>query len=124
MIAVLQDHWNYFTSLKIGSCQNSGIGQAYWQVILGRIIQGCGASGIISLASIIITGKTIPLFHCPLSSSVKKVMLEANLASWIDIAAPSNVAVLRSYVNIASTVGLSLGGPLGGFLGGSIGWRW
>ncbi|KAG0644988.1 Vacuolar basic amino acid transporter 1 [Hyphodiscus hymeniophilus] len=40
------------------------------------------------------------------------------------IAAPSNVAVLRSYVNIASTVGLSMGGPLGGFLGGTIGWRW
>ncbi|KAH8780515.1 major facilitator superfamily domain-containing protein [Hyaloscypha finlandica] len=83
-------------SLKIDSCENSGIGQAYWQVILGRIVQGCGASGIISLASIIIT----------------------------DIAVPSNVAVLRSYVNIASTVGLSLGGPLGGFLGGTIGWRW
>jgi predicted MFS family arabinose efflux permease len=42
----------------------------------------------------------------------------------IDIAAPSNVAVLRSYVNVASTLGLSLGGPLGGFLGGTIGWRW
>lgn len=49
---------------------------------------------------------------------------EANLTSSKDIAVPSNVAVLRSYVNIASTVGLSLGGPLGGFLGGTIGWRW
>ncbi|KAG9232096.1 major facilitator superfamily domain-containing protein [Amylocarpus encephaloides] len=77
-------------------CTICGIGQAYWQVILGRITTGCGASGIISLASIIIA----------------------------DIAAPSNVAVLRSYVNIASTVGLSLGGPLGGFLGGTVGWRW
>lgn len=27
-------------------------------------------------------------------------------------------------MNIASTVGLSLGGPLGGFLAGTIGWRW
>ncbi|XMA11303.1 hypothetical protein WAI453_004094 [Rhynchosporium graminicola] len=77
-------------------CTLCGIGQAYWQVILGRITQGCGASGIISLASVIIT----------------------------DIAAPSEVAVLRSYVNIASTVGLSSGGPLGGFLAGQIGWRW
>ncbi|KAL2067238.1 hypothetical protein VTL71DRAFT_1662 [Oculimacula yallundae] len=88
------------TSFTVGYCVtlplDSGIGQAYWQVILGRIIQGCGASGIISLASVIIT----------------------------DIAAPSDVAVLRSYVNIASTVGLSGGGPLGGFLAGKIGWRW
>ncbi|TAQ83729.1 hypothetical protein B7494_g7949 [Chlorociboria aeruginascens] len=88
--------WGCITSLNIGLCEDSGVGQAYWQVILGRIITGCGASGIISLASIIIT----------------------------DIAEQSNVAVLRSYVNVASTVGLSLGGPLGGFLGGTIGWRW
>ena len=47
-----------------------------------------------------------------------------NSHCWIDIAPPSHVAVLRSYVNIASTIGLSLGGPLGGYLGGLIGWRW
>lgn len=35
----------------------SGIGQAYWQVILGRITAGCGASGMVSLASVIITGE-------------------------------------------------------------------
>ncbi|KAH8646947.1 major facilitator superfamily domain-containing protein [Tricladium varicosporioides] len=77
-------------------CMICGLGQAYWQLIVGRIITGCGASGIISLASIIIT----------------------------DIAAPSEVAVLRSYVNVAVTIGLSVGGPLGGFLAESIGWRW
>jgi hypothetical protein len=92
-------------------------------VILGRIVQGCGASGIISLASIIITGNIISLFHFFLFR-FKKVIPEANLTSSKDIAVPSNVAVLRSYVNIASTVGLSFGGPLGGFLGGTIGWRW
>ncbi|OBT44202.1 hypothetical protein VE00_04811 [Pseudogymnoascus sp. WSF 3629] len=73
-----------------------GIGQTYWQVILGRIVAGCGASGMVSLASIIIT----------------------------ELADSSDVAVLRSYVNIASTIGLSGGGPLGGFLAGAIGWRW
>ncbi|KAI6713965.1 efflux pump antibiotic resistance protein [Diplocarpon mali] len=77
-------------------CGFCGVGQTYWQVILGRVITGSGASGIISLASIVIT----------------------------DIAAPSDVAVLRSYVNVASTVGLASGGPLGGLLGGTIGWRW
>ncbi|PBP19900.1 hypothetical protein BUE80_DR009275 [Diplocarpon rosae] len=77
-------------------CASCGLGRTYWQVILGRIITGCGASGIISLASIVIT----------------------------DIAAPSDVAVLRSYVNVASTIGLASGGPIGGLLGGIIGWRW
>ncbi|CZT00091.1 uncharacterized protein RAG0_08238 [Rhynchosporium agropyri] len=54
----------------------------------------------------------------------QKEKSEDNLCRQIDIAAPSEVAVLRSYVNIASTVGLSSGGPLGGFLAGQIGWRW
>ncbi|KAG9241502.1 major facilitator superfamily domain-containing protein, partial [Calycina marina] len=84
-----------YATFSIG-CALCGVGQQYWQVILGRIITGCGASGIVSLASIIIA----------------------------DIAAPSNVAVLRSYVNIATVIGLSLGGPLGGILSGTIGWKW
>jgi hypothetical protein len=41
--------------------ENSGIGQTYWQVILGRIVAGCGASGMVSLASIIITGELATL---------------------------------------------------------------
>ncbi len=96
---------------------DSGVGQTYWQVILGRVIGGCGASGIISLASIIITGKNRLLLH-------NQVLAGANSNFKTDIAAPSDVAVLRSYVNVAVTVGLSLGGPLGGFLSESIGWRW
>jgi MFS family permease len=49
-----------------------------------------------------------------------------SLASVIitEIAGPADVAVLRSYVNIVSTIGLSGGGPLGGFLAASVGWRW
>ncbi|KFY33213.1 hypothetical protein V494_07823 [Pseudogymnoascus sp. VKM F-4513 (FW-928)] len=84
-----------YSTFCIGSAL-CGIGQTYWQVILGRVIAGCGASGMVSLASIIIT----------------------------EVAAASDVAVLRSYVNIASTIGLSGGGPLGGFLAGAVGWRW
>lgn len=42
----------------------------------------------------------------------------------IDIADPSDVAVLRSYLNVASTIGLSIGGPLGGLISGTVGWRW
>ncbi|RDL36129.1 Uncharacterized protein BP5553_06741 [Venustampulla echinocandica] len=98
----LSDNFGSLRSLLVAYCTFCigsalcGIGLAYWQVILGRIIAGCGASGIVSLASIIIT----------------------------EHADPPDVVVLRSYVNIASTIGLSGGGPLGGFLAEVIGWRW
>lgn len=36
----------------------------------------------------------------------------------------SDVAIWRGYVNVASTVGRSAGGPIGGFLADTIGWRW
>ena len=36
----------------------------------------------------------------------------------------SQVAVLRSYVNIAAVIGRSVGGPIGGVLFDRIGWRW
>lgn len=35
-----------------------------------------------------------------------------------------SVATWRGYVNIASTVGRSAGGPMGGYLADTIGWRW
>ena len=34
------------------------------------------------------------------------------------------VAAWRSYVNVVSTLGRSIGGPLGGLLADTIGWRW
>lgn len=35
-----------------------------------------------------------------------------------------DVATWRGYVNVASTIGRSAGGPIGGFLADTIGWRW
>lgn len=40
------------------------------------------------------------------------------------IVSPGQVAVLRSYVNIAAVLGKSVGAPLGGFLADIIGWKW
>lgn len=34
------------------------------------------------------------------------------------------VAAWRSYVNVISTLGRSIGGPLGGWLADTVGWRW
>ncbi|KAJ9605518.1 hypothetical protein H2200_010175 [Cladophialophora chaetospira] len=77
-------------------CFLCGIGQEYWQVIVGRAISGVGGAGMTALVSIIIAD-VVP---------VRKV------ASW------------RSYVNIAATTGRALGGPLGGVLCDTLGWRW
>lgn len=41
-----------------------------------------------------------------------------------DIFPKRDVATWRAYVNIAMTLGRSIGGPLGGLLSDTIGWRW
>lgn len=41
-----------------------------------------------------------------------------------DLVPLREVAVWRSYANIAATTGRSLGGPIGGYLTDEIGWRW
>lgn len=41
-----------------------------------------------------------------------------------DLVPPIQVAAWRSYVNVAATVGRSLGGPVGGWLADTVGWRW
>lgn len=103
--------------------KNSGVGQSYWQVILGRTLTGCGASGIISLATIIITGKEcFVLDSCFLFLVANAPYTDSRFLP--DVVEPSDVAVFRSYINIASIVGISLGGPFGSLLGETVGWRW
>ncbi|KAJ6142514.1 hypothetical protein N7471_001967 [Penicillium samsonianum] len=77
-------------------CIMSGLGTHMWVVIWGRAISGMGGAGIMTISSIIIT----------------------------DIVPKREVATWRAYVNIAMTLGRSLGGPLGGWLSDTIGWRW
>jgi MFS family permease len=48
--------------------------------------------------------------------------LYSNLTT--DLVPLRDVAVWRSYANIAATTGRSLGGPIGGYLTDEIGWRW
>lgn len=37
---------------------------------------------------------------------------------------PDQVAMLRSYINIISILGRSVGGPVGGVVTDAVGWRW
>lgn len=77
-------------------CGVVGIGQSMSQLILGRVVSGLGASGMTALVSILIT----------------------------DLVPLRDVAMWRSYVNIAATTGRSIGGPVGGWLADTVGWRW
>ncbi|KAK3367517.1 major facilitator superfamily-domain-containing protein [Podospora didyma] len=77
-------------------CVIISVGQSMWQVVLGRIISGMGASGMTTLVSVLITD-LLPL---------------REVAQW------------RAFVNIVATTGRSVGGPLGGWLADAIGWRW
>ncbi|KAK3321999.1 major facilitator superfamily domain-containing protein [Apodospora peruviana] len=80
----------------IVGCAIVGIGQSMWQVVLGRVISGAGASGMTVLVSVLIT----------------------------DLLPIREVAQWRAYVNLVATLGRSIGGPLGGWLSDVIGWRW
>ncbi|THW92717.1 MFS general substrate transporter [Aureobasidium pullulans] len=74
----------------------AGLARNMIQMIIGRIIQGAGSAGMVSMVSILLTD-LVPLHE---------------------------VAAYRSYVNIFSTVGRSCGGLIGGYLTQTIGWRW
>ncbi|KIV99663.1 uncharacterized protein PV09_08718 [Verruconis gallopava] len=64
-------------------------------VVVGRVIAGVGGAGIGPLVSLII----------------------------LDLVPLREVAKLRGYLNIATTLGRSLGGPIGGTMTDTIGWR-
>lgn len=74
----------------------SGAGLTFNQIIAGRLVAGIGGGGMMILVSILIT----------------------------DLVPPIQIAAWRSYVNVAATVGRSLGGPVGGWLADNVGWRW
>ncbi|KAI4854607.1 MFS general substrate transporter [Aureobasidium sp. EXF-8845] len=74
----------------------AGLAQNMVQMIIGRVIQGAGSAGMVSMVSILLT----------------------------DLVPLHDVAAYRSYVNVFSTVGRSCGGLIGGYLTQTIGWRW
>ncbi|OJD32236.1 multidrug resistance protein [Diplodia corticola] len=84
-----------YALFAIGCCI-IGVAPSLAVVILGRVLSGIGSAGMSALVSIIITD-LVPL---------------RDVASW------------RSYVNIITTTGRSLGGPVGGWFADTIGWRW
>ncbi|KZL78981.1 major facilitator superfamily transporter [Colletotrichum incanum] len=84
-----------YTLFSIG-CALVGVGRTMWQVVVGRVISGSGGSALNVLGLLLIT----------------------------DLVPLRDVAAWQAGVNLAATVGRSLGGPVGGWLADTIGWRW
>lgn len=76
-------------------CVISATAVSLQQIIVRRVVASQGGAGMTAMVAIIIT----------------------------DMAPLSQVALLRSYVNVAAIAGRSAGGPIGGLLLDSIGWR-
>ncbi|KAI4732135.1 MFS general substrate transporter [Aureobasidium sp. EXF-10728] len=91
----------------------AGLARNMVQMIIGRVIQGAGSAGMVSMVSILLTG----MFLCGRDA----VCL---LIQRLDLVPLHEVASYRSYVNVFSTVGRSCGGLIGGYLTQTIGWRW
>ncbi|RDW63810.1 hypothetical protein BP6252_11355 [Coleophoma cylindrospora] len=77
-------------------CIICGVGTNMSHLIAGRVVSGIGGAGTMTMASVIIT----------------------------DIVPKRDVAIWRSYINMAITLGRSVGGPLGGLISDALGWRW
>ncbi|KAL8366793.1 hypothetical protein RB595_008756 [Gaeumannomyces hyphopodioides] len=76
-------------------CALVGAGGSMGQVVLGRVVSGCGAAALNVVGLLIIT----------------------------DIAPLREVASWQSGINLAAVSGRSLGAPLGGLLADLVGWR-
>ncbi|KAL2207710.1 major facilitator superfamily transporter [Sarocladium strictum] len=77
-------------------CTFVGSGQNMWHVIVGRVISGFGSSAMAVASALTITNM-LPL---------------------------RDVAASQAGLNLAGTIGRTLGAPLGGVLADTIGWRW
>ncbi|KAI1916883.1 hypothetical protein LOZ61_000785 [Ophidiomyces ophidiicola] len=87
----------YCVALPIyGRLSDTGTATSITQAIFGRVFMGLGSAGMMALISIIIT----------------------------DLAGIQQIALYRSYVNVVSITGRSLGPALGGYLVDTVGWRW
>jgi MFS family permease len=92
----------------------SGLAPYLGVAIAGRFIAGAGGAGMTDLISVIITGKLITAY-CWITFANVHIPEMAPLRE---------VAVLRCYIQMSGTVGVTVGSPLGGLLTDLLGWRW
>jgi MFS family permease len=81
--------------LSVG-CLFCALSRTLTHIILARVLSGIGGAGVMTMASIIIT----------------------------DSVPRRDFAKYRSYINLATTLGRSIGGPIGGLVADAFGWTW
>ncbi|KAF9888353.1 hypothetical protein FE257_008786 [Aspergillus nanangensis] len=84
-----------YTLFGLG-CMICTMGTSMTHLITGRVLSGIGSAGMVVMISIMI----------------------------VDLAPPSEVALLRSYTNVCDLIGRSLGAPFGSLVTSKFGWRW
>ncbi|KAJ5902903.1 transporter [Penicillium taxi] len=77
-------------------CLIAGGANSIWMIIAGRFLSGAGGAGMVDLISVILN----------------------------DMETLREVAMLRSYLGMVTTAGVSAGAPLGGLIVDKLGWRW
>ncbi|KAJ5888715.1 transporter [Penicillium taxi] len=77
-------------------CLIAGTADSIWMVFAGRFLSGAGGAGMVDLISVILN----------------------------DIETLREVQILRSYLGMVTTAGVSAGGPLGGLIVDKLSWRW
>jgi MFS family permease len=94
----------------------SGLAPYLGVVIAGRFVAGAGGAGMTDLISVIITGKYLVEGRASTFADVCSLVVE--------MAPLREVAVLRCYLQMSGTFGVTIGSPLGGLLTDFLGWRW
>lgn len=73
-------------------------------LIAARFLTGIGVSGLVDVISSLLNGE----YHFRFS-----IFPKGDADNLADLVSPSEVAVLRSYLSVASTLGISSGDPIG-----------
>ncbi|KAK8041478.1 Vacuolar membrane amino acid uptake transporter fnx2 [Apiospora phragmitis] len=101
-----------------------GTGNSMGMVIFGRAISGCGGSALNVLGILIITGEGKSTSTSPHHVPCIFRMWITDEKRYPDLVPLREAATWQSGINLAATMGRSLGGPVGGWLADTVGWRW
>ena len=100
-----------------------GFSVSIWMAVVGRVIAGIGGAGMADLISVLITGKDQKHFIF-WEESTRMRKINRLIPSFTDMAPLKQIAMLRSYIAMVSTMGHASGAPIGGLLTTLVGWRW
>ncbi|KAJ5843021.1 uncharacterized protein N7525_000762 [Penicillium rubens] len=106
-VAATNEEGDWESLLKIGFRTLAYIMLQFWVLCSAssaRFLTGIGVSGLVDVISSLLNGE----YHFRFS-----IFPKGDADNLADLVSPSEVAVLRSYLSVASTLGISSGDPIG-----------